>query len=62
MIILQTYLLIACLFWFISAVAAINERTPNEIDSLFDWIFYGLFWIVIGYKYLIKFFIKLFNT
>ena len=30
-----------------------------EIDSFYDWLFYGIFWIFIVIKYMIKFFIKL---
>ena len=33
-----------------------------EIDGFYDWLFYGIFWILILIKYMIKFFIKLVKT
>jgi hypothetical protein len=33
-----------------------------EIDNFYDWLFYGIFWVLILIKYMIKFFIKLVKT
>jgi FtsH-binding integral membrane protein len=38
-----------------------GEDIP-EIDNFYDWLFYGIFWILIVIKYMIKFFIKLVKT
>ncbi len=57
--ILEIYLGITLGMLFITAIAALNGEIPDEINNFYDWLFYGIFWILIVIKYLIKFFIKL---
>lgn len=38
-----------------------TEHIP-EIDNVYDWLFYGIFWVFILIKYMIKFFYKLIKT
>ena len=40
-------------------IVFLEEGGIPEIDSFYDWLFYGIFWIFIVIKYMIKFFIKL---
>lgn len=47
---------------FSTAVLAAHGETPEEIDTFWDWLFYGILWFIIALKHLIKWIIKIFTT
>lgn len=57
--ILEIYSCISVFILFFTAILALNEELPKEIENFYDWLFYGIFWIFIVLKYLRKWFIKL---
>lgn len=60
--ILTIYSIVTATVLLISALAMLSfgEELP-EIDNFYDWLFYGIFWIFILIKYMIKFLFKLFQ-
>ncbi|XAI97335.1 hypothetical protein [Leptolyngbya phage Lbo-JY46] len=59
--ILKAYFLISLIVLFATAAFAIPGDLPEEINNFYDWLFYGIFWILIVIKYFIKFLYKLFK-
>lgn len=63
---IETILLIYFIITFsvlgITAIFALNTKDGiPEIDNFYDWLFYGIFWVLILIKYMLKFFVKLFK-
>ena len=58
-LITQIYFSIVFLILLTTAVASVEpDMLPDEIENFYDWLFYGLFWIIIVFKYFIKFIVK----
>jgi len=57
------YIIMAIAFAVASAlfISDVDNKIP-EIDNVFDWFFYCLFWIIIMIKYFVKYIIKFFST
>lgn len=62
MIYFYWYIASATFVLFSTGFYIINFDIPDEIDNVWDWLFYGLLWPVIALKYLIKWIIKVFTT
>jgi hypothetical protein len=60
--IIIVYFSICAIVLLSTVLLMINDDIPDEIDNFYDWLFYGIFWIFIVIKYLIKFIFKLFKT
>lgn len=58
-IILKIYFVICFITLLTTALLMLDDTVPAEIDNFYDWLFYGLFWILLFVKHLIKFIIKL---
>ena len=53
--ILIIYFSISAMVLFTTALFALDGDLPSEIKNFYDWLFYGILWIFIVIKYLIKF-------
>jgi len=59
--ILLIYFIVTLSVLGITALAFGIEDAIPEIDNFYDWLFYGIFWVLILIKYMLKFFVKLFK-
>ena len=60
--ILLIYFIVTLSVLGITAISELNtEDGISEIDNFYDWLFYGIFWVLILIKYMLKFFVKLFK-
>ena len=60
--ILLIYFIVTLSVLGIAAIFAFNTRDGiPEIDNFYDWLFYGIFWVLILIKYMLKFLFKLFQ-
>ena len=57
--IIYLYAFISGIVLFTTALASMHAMQPDEIENFYDWLFYGLLWILVVIKYLIKFLWKL---
>ena len=59
--ILLIYFIVTLSVLGITAILAFTIDDIPEIDNFYDWLFYGIFWVFILIKYMLKFFVKLFK-
>ena len=60
--ILLIYFIVTLSVLGITAILAFNTKDGiPEIDNFYDWLFYGIFWVLILIKYMLKFLFKLFQ-
>ena len=67
--ILLIYFIVTLSVLGITAILAFNTKDGTfntkdgipEIDNFYDWLFYGIFWVLILIKYMLKFLFKLFQ-
>lgn len=60
--ILLIYFIITCFFWIGLLLTSCFNKIPKEIKNHYDYVFYGLFWVLIILKYMMKFLYNLFKT
>lgn len=59
--ILLIYFIVTLSVLGITAILAFTIDDIPEIDNFYDWLFYGIFWVLILIKYMLKFLFKLFK-
>ena len=59
--ILLIYFIVTLSVLVITAIIAFTRDDIPEIDNFYDWLFYGIFWVLILIKYMLKFLFKLFQ-
>lgn len=59
--ILSIYFIVTLSVLSITAIFAFTTDDIPEIDNFYDWLFYGIFWVLILIKYMLKFLFKLFQ-
>lgn len=53
--ILMIYYIITVIVLLVTGMLALDDQGPEEIDNVWDWIVYGLLWIVLLVKALFKY-------
>jgi K+-transporting ATPase A subunit len=57
--ILTIYFFITLITLMVIGLAALQGIEPDEVENIWDWLIYGIFWIIFPIKAIIKMFKKL---